>query len=71
MEAAAYLKEPAAGAGQGAAQSATPDGSHVYIGIDMAHGADMQMGLTAKQVEEIGKQLTKGFQDGIGLNSGA
>ncbi|MBD5504109.1 MAG: hypothetical protein HDR09_20170 [Lachnospiraceae bacterium] len=72
MEAAAYLKEPAAaGAGQDAARSATPDGSHVYIGIDMAQGADMTVGLTAKQVEEIGKLLVKGFRDGIGLNSGA
>lgn len=41
-EAAAYLKEPtAAGAGQSAAQSATPDGKQIYIGIDMAHGTDM------------------------------
>ena len=41
-EAAAYLKEPTvAGAGQSAAQSATPDGKQIYMGIDMAGGTDM------------------------------
>lgn len=41
-EAAAFLKEPtAAGAGQSAAQSATPDGKQIYMGIDVAGGTDM------------------------------
>lgn len=41
-EAAAFLKEPtAAGAGQSAGRSATPDGKQIYMGIDMAHGTDM------------------------------
>lgn len=73
MEVSAYLKEPtAAGAGQDAAKSATPDGSEVYIGIDIAHRADMTAGLTAKQTaEEIGKQVAKGLMNGIGLNYGA
>lgn len=72
MEAAAYLKEPtAAGAGQDAAQSATPDGSQVYIGIDISHVEDMTAGLTAKQAREIGNQFLKGLMDGFGLNNGA
>lgn len=41
-EAAAYLKEQtAAGAGQNAGRSATPDGKQIYIGIDVAGGTDM------------------------------
>lgn len=41
-EAAAFLKEPtAAGAGQSAGRSATPDGKQIYIGIDVAGGTDM------------------------------
>ena len=71
-EAAAYLKEPtAAGAGQSAAQSATPDGSQIFMGIDMARGADMTAGLTAREGLEIGKMIAKGYADGIGLHYGA
>ncbi len=41
-EAAAYLKETtAAGAGQSAGWSATPDWKQIYMGIDMAGGIDM------------------------------
>lgn len=41
-EAATFLNEQtAAVAGQGAAQSATPDGSQIYIGVDTARGTDM------------------------------
>lgn len=41
-EAAAFLKEPtAAGAGQSAGRSATPDGKQIYMGIDVAGGTDM------------------------------
>ena len=65
-EAAAYLKEPtAAGAGQSAAQSATPDGAQMIREIDAAAG------LTAREGLEIGKKAMAGFMDGIGLNYGA
>ena len=41
-EAAAFLKEPtAAGAGQSAGRSVTPDGKQIYMGIDVAGGTDM------------------------------
>lgn len=43
-EAAAFLKEQtAAGAGQSAGRSATPDGKQIYMGIDMAGGTDMTL----------------------------
>lgn len=71
-EAAAYLKEPTAeGAGQDAAQSATPDGSQIYVGIDMAMGADMTAGFTAREMLEVGKEIARGLADGIGLHYGA
>lgn len=60
----------AAGAGQGAAQSATPDGSQIYVGIDIATGA-VTANFTPRELAEIGKQIAKGFKDGIGLNYGA
>lgn len=69
-EAAAFLKEPtAAGAGQGAAQSATPDGAQ------MIQAADMAAGLTAREGLEIGKAfaagIAAGIADAIGLHYGA
>lgn len=65
-EAAAYLKEPtAAGAGQGAAQSATPDGSQMIREIDAAAG------FTAREGLEIGKAIVAGLQEGLGLHYGA
>lgn len=69
-EAAAYLKEPtAAGAGQGAAQSATPDGAQ------MIQTADIAAGLTAREGLEIGKAFAAGIAAGIAetqnLNYGA
>lgn len=65
-EAAAYLKEPtAAGAGQSAAQSATPDGAQ------MIREADAAAGLTAREGLEIGKAIAAGIAYGIGLNYGA
>lgn len=65
-EAAAYLKEPtAAGAGQGAAQSATPDGSQMTREIDAAAG------FTAREGLEIGKAIVAGLQEGLGLHYGA
>lgn len=71
-EAAAYLKEPAAaGAGQDAAQSATPDGSQIYAGIDLAKGADMTAGFTAREMVEVGKEIARGLAAGIGLHYGA
>lgn len=71
-EAAEYVKEQAAaGAGQPAAQSATPDGSKIFAGIDMANGADMTAGLTAREITEIGKEVARGFANGFGLHYGA
>ena len=66
-EAVADLKQPtAAGARQGAAQSATPDGAQMIIQVDMTAG------LTARQaLEEIGTSLVKGIMDGLGLHYGA
>lgn len=65
-EAAAYLKEPtAAGAGQSAAQSATPDGAQ------MIRAADVAAGFTAREGLEIGKMIAAGYADGIGLHYGA
>ena len=59
-EAAAYLKEPtAAGAGKGAAQSATPDGAQIIQEIDAAAG------ITALQGAEIGKAIARGLADGL------
>lgn len=60
MEASAYLKEPAAGAGQGAAQSATPDGSQIYTGIDLAHGADFTAEIPER---ERLRELPEGFMN--------
>ena len=78
-EAEAFLKEPtAAGAGQGAAQSATPDGKQIYMGIDMAHGTDMAVcgkSLEMTDIEKIdaaagltareGLEIGKAFAAGI------
>ncbi|MCM1217242.1 MAG: hypothetical protein NC548_22305 [Lachnospiraceae bacterium] len=65
-EAAAYLREPtAAGAGQGAAQSATPDGSQ------MIREADAAAGYTAREMLKVGEAIVAGLQDGIGLHYGA
>ncbi len=65
-EAAAFLKEPtAAGAGQSAVQSATPDGAQMIRAVEAAAG------LTARQAIEMGEQAMKGFIDGIGLHYGA
>ena len=68
-EAAAFLKEPtAAGAGQDAAQSATPDGAQIIQEIDAAAG------FTARQGVEIGKAIRAGIlagiQDVMGLHYG-
>lgn len=55
-EAAAYLKEPtAAGAGQSAGQSATPDGKQIYMGIDMAGGTDMTVCGKSLEMTDIEK----------------
>lgn len=65
-EAAAFLKEPtAAGAGQSAAQSATPDGAQ------MIRAADAAAGFTALEGLEIGKAIAAGIADGIGIHYGA
>lgn len=65
-EAAAYLKEPTvAGAGQGSAQSATPDGSQMIREIDAAAG------FTAREGLENGKAIVAGLQEGFGLHYGA
>ena len=65
-EAAEVLKEPtAAGAGQSAAQSATPDGAQ------MIRAADVAAGFTARDGLEIGKMIAAGYADGIGLHYGA
>lgn len=65
-EAAAFLKEPtAAGAGQNAAQSATPDGAQ------MIRAADAAAGFTALEGLEIGKAIAPGIADGIGIHYGA
>ena len=65
-EAAAFLKEPtAAGAGQSAAQSATPDGEQ------MIRAADAAAGFTALEGLEIGKAVGAGIADGIGILYGA
>ena len=65
-EAAAFLKEPtAAGAGQSAAQSATPDGAQ------MIRAADAAAGFTAPEGLEIGKAVAAGIADGIGIHYGA
>ncbi len=65
-EAAAFLKEPtAAGAGQSAAQSATPDGAQ------MIRAADAAAGFTALEGLEIGKAVAAGIADGIGIHYGA
>lgn len=59
VEAAAFLKEPlAAGAGQGAAQSATPDGVKVMMEID-ATG------------RKIRKAIVAGIEDRMGIHYGA
>lgn len=71
-EATAYMNQPtAAGAGQDAAQSATPDGSQIYVGIDLVKGADMTAGFTAREMVEVGKEIARGLADGIGLHYGA
>ncbi len=65
-EASAFLKEKAAaGAGQDAAQSATPDGSQMIKEIDAAAG------FTAREGLEIGKAIAAEIADGIGLHYGA
>ena len=69
-EAAAYLKEPtAAGAGQSAAQSATPDGAQMIREIDALAG------FTAREGLEIGEAIAAGIAAGIadvmGLHYGA
>ena len=66
-EAVADLKQPtAAGAGQSAAQSATPDG------VQMIKEIDITAGLTVRQaIEEAGASLVKGIMDGLGLHYGA
>ena len=62
-EAAAFLKEPTAGAGQGAAQSATPDGAQ------MIREADAAAGYTARAALEIGEAAAAGIAEGFGLNN--
>lgn len=65
-EAAAFLKEPtAAGAGQSAAQSATPDGAQ------MIREADAAAGYTAREMLEVGKAAAAGIAAGLGLQYGA
>ena len=64
-EAAAFLKEPTAGAGQSAAQSATPDGAQLI------RAADAAAGFTALEGLEIGKAVAAGIADGIGIHYGA
>lgn len=56
---------------QSAAQSATPDGRQMIIGIDLAAGQDITVNATRQQAEEIGKQLLRGIADGFGLEYGA
>lgn len=63
-EAAGYLSNAAAGAGENAAQSATPDW------VQMIQAADAA-GFTAREALEIGKEFTEGFAKGIGLYYGA
>ena len=85
-EAAAFLKEPTAGAGQSVGRSATPDGKQIYMGIDVAGGTDMTVcgksltdidrvdaaaGYTARAALEIGKAAAVGIADGLGLHYGA
>ncbi len=71
-EAAAYMKEPtAAGAGQDAAQSATPDGSQIYIGIDTAGGTDMTILGKSIEMADIEAAIATRIADGIGLHYGA
>lgn len=54
-EGAAFLEEQtAAGVGQGAAQSATPDGKQIYMGIDIANGTDMTALGRSLEMEDIG-----------------
>lgn len=65
-EAVADLKQPtAAGAGQGAAQSATPDGAQMITEINITAG------LTRQAIEEAGASSVKGIMDGIGFHYGA
>lgn len=60
-EAAAFLKEPTAGAGQ----SATPDGAQ------MIREADAAAGYTARAALKIGEAADAGFAAGLGLHYGA
>lgn len=63
-EAAANLKEPtAAGAGQSAAQSTTPEGAQ------MIWEADTAAGYTARAALEIGEAAAAGIVEGFGLNN--
>lgn len=65
-EAAAYLNgQAAAGAGQDAAQSATPDGSQMIREADAAAGYTVQENLKA------GEAIVAGIADGFGLHYGA
>ena len=64
-EAAAFLKEPTAGAGQSAAQSATPDGAQ------MIQEADAAAGYTARAALKIGEAAAAGVAAGLGLHYGA
>lgn len=65
-EAAAYLKEPtAAGAGQSAAQRATPDGEQIIREVDATAGS------RARESLEIGKMIAAGLAAGIGFHYGA
>lgn len=64
-EAAAYLSNAAAGAGENAAQSATPDGSQVFIGIDIAAGR------VAREIRGAEKNVMEGLQVGMTTQSDA
>ncbi|RKI94318.1 hypothetical protein D7V94_01890 [Parablautia intestinalis] len=77
-EASAHLKgNAAAGIGQSAARSATPDGKQIYMGIDVAGGADMtvcgkslemtdiEKGYTARAALKIGEAVAAGIEAGI------
>lgn len=65
-EATAYLNDQAAaGAGQSAEQSATPDGAQ------MIQEADAAAGYTAQEMLKVGEAIAAGIADAIGFHYGA
>ncbi len=77
-EAATFLKEPtAAGVGQSAAQSTTPDGKQIYMGIDMVNGTDMTVcgkPLEMTDIEKVdaaaGEMVRKNLEIGKAIVAG-